>query len=261
MSGGGRSAVRWVWIAILAWVVIGADPYTAPDGDLNRDGVVDAVDLQCEVLLFDALQGAAELTEDACAVDGDCPESYACRVGPTSFKLCFPVCLSSEVTFGQANGPVCTDPEEDSPECLGIVGKMNADMNCDDEFSNVDFQFVVALVMGKAGGAGTADVDGDGQLNFCDADSDADEILALTIALRWTRRSGSASTATRVPRICVKMVAACIRRRRGRFAMTSWFAPMVMPASTGPVSVCPTPVTTRMSALMMPVLATAAVIS
>jgi len=176
MGKTGKPVARLLCVAFVAWVVTGADPYTAPDGDLNRDGVVDAVDLQCEVLLFDALQGAAELTEDVCVTDDDCPGSEPCRAGPLSFKLCYPACLSMEVVFGQSAGPVCSDPEEDSPECLGTVGKPNADFNCDEEFSNVDFQFLVALVMDKAGGAGTADQDGDGQLNFCDPDSDDDEV-------------------------------------------------------------------------------------
>jgi len=171
-----RSIPRLLSLACLALALGGADPYTAPDGDLNRDGVVDAVDLQCEVLLFDALQGASELTEDACAVDGDCPPSSTCRPGPTTYKLCFPGCLAPQVTFGPVGGPVCDDPDEDSPECLGTVAKPNADMNCDEAFTNVDFQFVVALVMGKAGGPGTADVDGDGLLNFCDPDSDGDVV-------------------------------------------------------------------------------------
>lgn len=169
------TAGRVFGLAII-FLFLGAQPYTAPDGDLNRDGVVDVVDLQCEVLLFDVVATAQGLFEDACLEESDCPQQFSCRIGPTQFKMCIPVCLSSEVAFAASDAPVCADPEADDEMCLGTVSRLNADLNCDQAFTNVDLLFLVALVLDKVGGPATADLDNDGQLNFCDPDSDDDGV-------------------------------------------------------------------------------------
>jgi hypothetical protein len=174
MSGYFRT-YGWLCLGLFSVLAGGADPYSAPDGDLNRDGVVDAVDLQCLVVLFDVLEGAGELAEDLCSSDDDCPVKYSCRVGFDLFKLCLPGCLHEEVSLSQSGEDLCTDPGADDESCLGTVVKKSADLDCDETLTNADFLFVVSLVMGKAGGEGTVDVDGDGRLNFCDPDSDGDE--------------------------------------------------------------------------------------
>ncbi len=46
--------IGWLSLGFFAVLAAGADPYSAPDGDLTRDGVVDAVDLQCLVILVAA---------------------------------------------------------------------------------------------------------------------------------------------------------------------------------------------------------------
>lgn len=174
------SVVRWTYesICMMAPVVLlaGAVPYTAPDGDLNRDGVVDVVDLQCEVLLYEVMQEAVDLQQDVCLSDEECSAQYSCRPGPDVHKVCLPVCLSPEVAFGKSDPPLCADPEADDQLCLGTVDRLSADLNCDGSFTNVDLLFLVALILEKVGGPATADVDEDGQLNFCDSDSDGDDV-------------------------------------------------------------------------------------
>jgi hypothetical protein len=174
MSGYIRT-IGWLCLCLFSVFVAGADPYSAPDGDLNRDGVVNAVDLQCLVVLFDVIEGAGGLAEDLCNSDDDCPVKYSCRAGFDLFKLCLPGCLDGEVSLGQSGAEVCSDPAADDESCLGTVVKKSADFDCNGTLTNADFLFVVSLVMGKAGGAGTVDADSDGRLNFCDPDSDGDE--------------------------------------------------------------------------------------
>ena len=173
-----KATVWCIFFLGVATTCLGTQPYTAPDGDLNRDGVVDVVDLQCEVLLFDVVATAEALVEDACAVDLECPEQSTCRAGPRQFKMCIPNCMSPDVAFFAADDDAqCEDPQADDPWCLGTVARLNADLNCDDAFTNVDLLFLVALVLDKVGGPATADLDNDGQLNFCDPDSDDDGVL------------------------------------------------------------------------------------
>ena len=171
-----RITAVWAGLALAAWVLSAGAPYTAPDGDLNRDGTVDALDLQCEVLLFDALMAAGQPEEDLCEADTDCPEGATCRPGPGGVALCLPECLSADVVISVEDGPACDNPEEVSDACLGTVPRPIADMDCDQTLTSADFVFLVAVITNHIGGAGTPDLDGDGQLNFCDPDSDGDAL-------------------------------------------------------------------------------------
>ena len=153
-------------------------PYTAPNGDLNQDGAVDALDVQCKILVYTRLFDAGNPDVDLCATDADCVAEWGdgntCRAGFTAARICLPACLAAAVHVGTAGAPACPDSLVDTEDCLGQVPKRVVDLNCDGVIDSVDFQFLVAVLMGKAGGAGTPDLDGDGRLNFCDPDSDAD---------------------------------------------------------------------------------------
>ena len=144
-----------------------AEPAKAPSGDVTADGVVNSADLQCELLVFEGLTSGVSCT----GPDG-CQASQVCRAGFDADKVCLPGCLGETVSFGDSG--VCLDPQEDSPECLGQVLRANIDLNCDGQITSSDLNFLVAIIMGKDSGEGTIDYDGDGQLNFCDADSDGD---------------------------------------------------------------------------------------
>ena len=152
-------------------------PYTAPDGDLNHDGLVDVTDLQCSVLLFEAVEQGGEPGPDLC-IPGDClPVDGAltyCRPGFSGMNLCLPTCLHSQVSVGEAG--LCADPAENSPGCLGLTERLNADLNCDGDLTAVDLVFMVSIILAKVGGPDTPDLDNDGALNFCDADSDGDTL-------------------------------------------------------------------------------------
>ena len=167
--------------ALLLLLLVAPVPYTAPTGDLDLNGTVNPVDIQCQVLIFAALIGNESPAGDLCSQDNDCgvPGYYPayCRRGLTDKKQCLPGCLAPEVSLNQALGPDCPDPQADDDNCMGTVGRKVADLNCDGEFTVADLVAVVAIAMGKAGGPGTPDVDSDGQLNFCDADSDNDSLL------------------------------------------------------------------------------------
>ncbi len=150
----------------------GAVPFTAPQGDLDLDGTVNVVDVQCLVIVY--LQLSLDDLETSCVVDADCKQGYYCRLGFTAHPLCLPECLDENVGLGAAQSTSCTHPGQEDADCLGTTAKKNADLNCDGKIGNEDLGFMVAISIGKVGGIGTADVDGDGQLNFCDDDSDAD---------------------------------------------------------------------------------------
>jgi len=160
----------------------GAPPHTAPEGDLNQDGSVDAVDVQCLVLVFIQEEVASNLEGDACGTDADCTAEvglgYTCRTGFSNQLLCLPPCLSPSVSLS-GDEVDCPDPEADTPQCNGLVPRRIADLNCDSVISNTDFLFLVAVALDKLGGAGTADVDDDGRLNFCDDDTDGDGVPDL----------------------------------------------------------------------------------
>ena len=165
-------------LAVFAILLMSAPvPYTAPDADLNRDGFVDTSDLQCEVRLFYALVLAGHPDEDKCESDEECNVLLAdtyCRPGFTLFDICVPQCVDPSVPLGESPDVVCDDPEADDAGCLGTTQKLNADLNCDGHLGNEDLNFLVAVAMGKAGGPDSPDHDGDGQLNWCDDDTDGD---------------------------------------------------------------------------------------
>jgi len=170
-----------MYLILLAGVLLAAPvPHTAPSGDLNGDGMVDVLDLQCEVLLFHAVEGAGKPGADLCADDAWCVANqgpdHVCRVGFDGFKLCLPGCLHEEVTLGESPLVQCTDPDSETDECLGLSQKLNADMNCDGVMGNEDFTFLVAVVSLKDNWPGGPDADTDGRLNGCDDDSDGDTL-------------------------------------------------------------------------------------
>ena len=70
----------------------------------------------------------------------------------------------------------CPDPEADTFQCKGLAPRRIVDLNCDSAISNQDFLFLVAIAVDKLGGPGTADLDDDGSLNFCDDDTDGDGV-------------------------------------------------------------------------------------
>ena len=154
-----------------------AQPY-APSGDLDQDGGVDVVDMQCLVLLFDQVIEVAMAGHDLCDSEFDCeaaglPNSH-CSPGFTALKGCFPNCLHNLVSFGPLEGGPCGDAQANDANCLGQVEKRNLDLDCDGQLTVADLSFIVALIVDKVGGPGTSDFDNDGQLNFCDPDSDGD---------------------------------------------------------------------------------------
>ena len=159
-----------------------APPYTAPEGDLNLDGTVNAVDIQCMVLVFMQEEDASGVEGDACGDDDDCivqvGSGYTCRAGFEGQLLCLPSCLSPAVSLS-GDDVDCFDPDADTVQCKGLVPRRIVDLNCDSAISNQDFLFLVAIAVDKLGGPGTADLDDDGSLNFCDDDTDGDGVPDL----------------------------------------------------------------------------------
>jgi len=147
-------------------------PYTAPSGALTEDAQVDVADIQCLVLIMSAMADPIPCTED-----GDCLAAgaalHSCRKGLQEGLVCLPQCLAPEVTLAQSPED-CAVPDGDG--CLGTVLKASADMNCDGDMTIVDLLFLVQIALEKTGGPGKADHDEDGQLNFCDPDSDGDGV-------------------------------------------------------------------------------------
>jgi len=162
-------------------MLLGAVPYTAPDGDFTGDGQVDAIDLQCGVLVFEQLEQAGDPPQSQCQGDADCEAlfgpTFTCRMTFAQVNLCMPGCLSSEVSFGPTPEVFCFDPDAETADCKGLTQKKQLDLNCDDDFNSADINFLVSVLTGKTGGPGTSDIDGDGRLNSCDDDSDADTVV------------------------------------------------------------------------------------
>jgi len=164
-----RGIAEMTGLLSLFLLVSSGAPYTAPAGDFNQDGQVDAVDVQCLVLVFQYAAANAGAGYP-CADDGACtvaPGDY-CAPGFSGGLACVPACVHPDVVLSTTSAPECDDPVADDPDCLGTVNRRITDMNCDGEISNIDFSFLVAILAGKTGGADTADEDGDGMLNGCD---------------------------------------------------------------------------------------------
>jgi len=173
-----RKTALWILVTLSFVMLFSAPvPYTAPEGDLDKDGNVDITDLQCMVRLVYAFVLAGYPGSDMCQGDDDCllwlADTY-CRPGFTDIKVCLPACLDSSVSLGENSAVNCADPDADSEVCFGKTQKLNADLNCDGWLGNQDLNFQVAIVMDKTMGPDGADYDGDGRLNFCDDDSDGD---------------------------------------------------------------------------------------
>lgn len=165
-------------IAVLLTAIV---PHTAPDGDLNQDGTVDALDLQCEILVFSYLNLPEHPGGATCTVDADCfavagPNSR-CGKGFGPGQICLPGCLSPAVALSDKDGDPCEDSEADDGDCLGLTPRRIADLDCDGATTSTDFIFLVAVIFDKAGVPGGADHDGDGKLNNCDDDSDDDGVI------------------------------------------------------------------------------------
>ena len=158
----------------------GGVPYTAPAGDVNLDGQVDVLDVQCKTLLWAALVGSNTGSGFPCAIDQDCLDAvgggHYCRPGATAATVCIPDCVHLTVSISTSGNNTCQDPQADNDTCLGLTPKHTADMNCDGSLDSADFIYLIAIVAGKAGLPGSADHDGDGKLNFCDDDSDNDAV-------------------------------------------------------------------------------------
>jgi len=175
-----RSGITFICVLLSAGLVSAPAPYTAPDGDLNQDGAVDGLDLQCEILLFSYLNLADHPGGAECAEDADCADLVApdarCGAGFGPGKVCLPGCLAPVVALDKDGAPSCDDPEADDDNCLGLTPRRITDLNCDGETTNTDFLFLVAVIFGKLGMPDSPDHDGDGRLNFCDDDSDGDGV-------------------------------------------------------------------------------------
>ena len=172
-----RSSSVGLSVVLVALVSLATLPYTAPEGDLDLDGEVSVLDIQCMVLLYEALVENADMEWDQCASDVDCEdglEDRYCRKGFTADLLCTPACLAPTVVLGPDPNAICQDPDANTEECMGRTRKKSADMNCDGEMGIQDLNFLVSVVMGKAGGPNSSDFDSDGRLNFCDDDTDSD---------------------------------------------------------------------------------------
>ena len=169
----GGSCWKVVLVALLALVVSGPVPYTAPSGDLNLDGTTDVVDLQCLIQTYYFAAAAGFPEADLCQTDEEClaaaPDCY-CRPGLNKQKVCLHDCLAPEVGLCPDPGVICDPEGAESDLCLGSVQKRSADMNCDGLIGNEDFNFLVQVVMNQTGGLDTADLDG----NYCDDDMDGD---------------------------------------------------------------------------------------
>ena len=168
-------------VLLFLWCVLSAPtPYSAPDGDLNLDGNVDALDIQCEVIIFTRVTEAAKDPGNECESDPECEAivgaDYYCRKGFDDKLLCLPSCLDESVPLGQDANVVCDNPSADDADCLGLTHKQTTDLNCDGKLGNEDFVFMVAIVSEKLGSPDSPDFDDDGKLNFCDDDSDGDGI-------------------------------------------------------------------------------------
>ena len=154
-------------LLVLATTSLTAELTTAPNGDLDGDGQVGITDIQCAVNVFATL-AAAPITGLAPCPEAGCGPNETCREGFTPGETtCLPSCLAPQVAL-HAGAAACDDKSADTAECKGLVPKQMADMNCDGDISNVDLQFLVALLLGSEGGAGTHDNDNDGRLNGCD---------------------------------------------------------------------------------------------
>jgi hypothetical protein len=161
------------WLMLISSPAFGTPVSTAPSGDLDGNGSVDVVDIQCQVLIFTHL-----ILAQGCQIDADCTAvlgtGFVCRKGFTQTVLCLPNCLDNGVAVDQADAPPCPDSDADNDLCLGLVARNVADLNCDGFINNTDFNFLVQIVVGKLEGTDGADFDQDGKLNFCDDDSDGD---------------------------------------------------------------------------------------
>jgi len=165
-------------MALCLMILAGPIPYSAPTGDLNLDGQTDAIDVQCQIRLFEYLHEVPGGNGVPCLIDADCVEMEDgdgyCAPAFGGQTVCLPGCLAPAVSVSELPGESCPDPEADSADCLGKTPRRSADLNCNHTVGNDDLVMLVGIVVEKLGFPGSADHDGDGKLNFCDLDSDGD---------------------------------------------------------------------------------------
>ena len=169
------SSVGALLLAVL-WFADVATAQTAPTGDLDQDGATTISDLQCFVLLFNVYTTGSEA--DECVTSADCILGGECQLTWGGHTQCLPTCVAPPVSVLPIEG-LCSDPDANDADCLGLAPRRLADLNCDGSVSNVDLQFQSWILLGAVGGPDTPDVDGDGRLNFCDDDSDGDGVADL----------------------------------------------------------------------------------
>jgi len=154
-------------------------PLFAPEGDLNLDASIDALDIQCMVLVFEQVEAAQDHVGDLCADHEQCVaeagSGYSSRHGFGGQFICVPPCLHPEVHIAWDEVD-CSEPLDDPSACKEGVPRRVVDLNCDSDLTVQDFVLMVGIAMAKIGGPGTGDVDADFLLNFCDSDSDGDLI-------------------------------------------------------------------------------------
>ncbi len=151
-----------------------ASPQDAvPNGDINGDGLLNTIDLQCLVVTFERLSEqnnpATGQLQQSCTNDADCQTDEHCRASFGSIKVCVPDCVSPNSTFSDVGAAPNCDGDAQSPNCDPI--RTTVDLNCNGRVDGVDLNAMALRIVNKSA---LFDVDSDGILNFCDRDSDGD---------------------------------------------------------------------------------------
>jgi len=142
--------------ALLLPAAVGAAPITTvPTGDFNADGVVTSADLQCITLVWVHVNNP-QAPPSACTATADCDDGQSCIPGFDAAKVCMPGCVDEAANL--------VDP---------VALAQRLDVNCNAQIDVGDFDVLVSLLLELPQ---LRDHDGDGTLDFCDADSDGDGV-------------------------------------------------------------------------------------